>query len=407
MDRYINLLTRLGLVALVAAPIMLAAFAAVQWPYTLNMWRLARQGWITTVDKDIFAPDARLVYKPIETVAGDPEGAPLPRSGDAVLQSRFAGVVAYANTKESYALLVWSKGALVLEHYGPGASAEAHPDSASMHKSVTALALGAAFGKGLIAGLDEPVGTYISEWHEEPRGTMTLRDVMGMASGLDKTSNAGGPFSESNQFLAGFNADEIVLNRPLIARPGTAFAYRNINTQLLGLILERATKKRYAEFLSEALWKPIGAGDAAVWLHGPGGTARHYTALMARPEDWLRIGLLIKNRGLVGDKQVVPAEWIDAMLTPSKLYPNYGLQVWFARPYLPMRYYNPSKPGLGSPAKDKWGTDDMVFFDGVGGQRVYISRSEDLVIVRLGVARTDWDDSVLTNVVMAALAPAR
>ena len=92
------------------------------------------------------------------------------------------------------------------------------------------------------------------------------------------------------------------------------------------------------------------------------------------------------------------------MLSPSPLYPNYGWQVWIANPYQPMRYYNPSNPGLGFPSRQRFLADDMVFLDGVGGQRVYVSRAYDLVIVRLGAAQPDWDDAALPNAVIAALA---
>lgn len=394
---------RLGL-ALLVLSLITAAAALWQWPYVLNMLRYAREGWITTVDTAVYAPDATAIYAPLAKVAGASAAAPLPRDPDmAARAQQFAEVIAFAEAMQSYAVLVWSKGALVVEHYGKDLDGRIRPDSASMHKSVTALAVGAAIGRGDIADLDAPVGAFIPEWRGDPRGSIKLRDVLGMAAGLAPTSNDGGAFSQSNRFLAGLFADDILLSRPQIAPPGTAFAYRNFNTQLLGLILERATKQPYAKFLSTAVWQPMGGADAYVWLQNQEGTPRTYTALMASAEDWVRIGLLILNRGRAGDQQIIPADYIDAMTTPSALYANYGFQVWLARPHLPMRYYNPSRPGLGSPAREPWGTGDMVFFDGVGGQRVYISPAEDLVIVRLGVARADWDDSVLPNMVLSAL----
>jgi len=391
----------LGILALTAA-----ALALWQWPYALAMLRYMREGWITTVDGAVYAPDATQVYAPLATVKGAADPQPLPRhpNAQAWRSSRFADVIAFAEAMQSYAVLVWSKGAVVLEHYGAGLDGRIRPDSASMHKSVAALAVGAAIGQGRIAGLDAPVGAFVPEWRGDARGSIRLRDVLGMSAGLANTDSAGGAASQSNRFLAGLFADDILLSRPLIAEPGRVFAYRNLNTQLLGLILERATDQDYADFLGTALWQPLGAADAYVWRQSPGGTPRTYTALMAAPEDWLRVGRLIIDRGRVDGRPVIPAEFIDAMLTPSPLYPNYGFQVWLARPHLPMRYYNPSRPGLGSPAQEPVGTDDMVFFDGVGGQRVYVSRSENLVIVRLGVARPDWDDSILPNLVLRTLA---
>jgi hypothetical protein len=64
-------------------------------------------------------------------------------------------------------------------------------------------------------------------------------------------------------------------------------------TQLLALVLEKATRERYAEFVSETIWRPIGAGDAWFWLDHPGGTAHADCCLISRQGDWIRIGELL------------------------------------------------------------------------------------------------------------------
>jgi len=133
--------------------------------------------------------------------------------------------------------------------------------------------------------------------------------------------------------------------------------------------------------------------------------ARTYTAFLARAEDWLRLGLVVKDRGEFLGQRILPAEWIDSMTTPASTNPNYGFQLWRAHPYQARRYYNPALKGLSTAASEPIRAKDMVFFDGVGGQRIYISRERDLIVVRLGVARPDWDDSALPNAVLNALDP--
>ncbi|MDX2221411.1 MAG: serine hydrolase, partial [Rhodospirillaceae bacterium] len=350
----------------------------------------------------IHAPNATDIYRPLEKVAGAPTPQPLPRRPAPA--DRFAEVRRIAETMDSYAVLVWHDGAIVFDYAGPGLTGDIRPDGASMHKSIAALAVGAAIDRGLIAGPDVAMGTLLPEWAERPEGAITLANVLGMTTGLTTFSSAGGPLSEATRFLGGLDPRGLTLSRTLQAPPGSAFAYRNLNSYLLGLAIEAGTGQRYAAFLSQALWQPLGAADAFVWLDRPGGTARTYTALLARPEDWLRIGLLIKDRGAFLGQRVISAAWIDAMLTPSPLYANYGYQVWFAEPFLATRYYNPTQRGLNISASAPFKAADTVFFDGVGGQRVYISRAQDSVIVRLGVARPDWDDTALPNAVADALA---
>ena len=70
------------------------------------------------------------------------------------------------------------------------------------------------------------------------------------------------------------------------------------------------------------------------------------------------------------------------MTSPSKNNPNYGWQVWLGNLHEPMRYYNDKKVGIGVPFSQAFNVDDMVYFDGFGGQRVYVSNSADLVLVR-------------------------
>ncbi|MBL8643703.1 MAG: serine hydrolase, partial [Rhodospirillaceae bacterium] len=155
--------------------------------------------------------------------------------------------------------------------------------------------------------------------------------------------------------------------------------------------------------LSEKLWAPLGAGDAYVWLDAPGGMARTSGSLFARPEDWLRFGVMLKDGGVFAGKRIVPTAWIDTMTAPSAANASYGLQIWRATPFEKQRWYTAAKDGPFVPSAEPWLDPDMFFFDGFGGQRVYISRAHDLVIARLGRARIDWDDTALPNAVIRAM----
>ncbi len=78
-----------------------------------------------------------------------------------------------------------------------------------------------------------------------------------------------------------------------------------------------------------------------------------------------------------------------------------GLHLWLASPHAPMRRYNAAVP-MGVPAREPFLAADMVFFDGAGAQRVYVSAKEKLVIVREGAGTLQWDDAALPNLVVAA-----
>ena len=361
--------------------------------------------------------DAMQSLKPLGKVAGS-RRAPLPVSDDAGNRSPsvdFSEAVNYARQLESYSLLIWHNGELLLERYFNGFAAELRPNTASMHKSVMALLIAAAIDDGFIESVDTPVADYLEQWRGRPEGDITIEQLLHMSSGLKPLSLEGGADSPRAKFVAQHNAmhdsrdrettiREILMNMRLEAVPGSRFLYTNTNSQILCMVIEAATQKPYADYLSERLWRSIGADDAYVWNYGATGFPRTYTTLMATALDWLRIGLLIKDRGYMAGNQLISAALVDAMTAPSPANINYGWQIWLGNQYVAERFYNDAKTGPSFAAKQPFAVDDMIYLDGIGGQRVYISRNKDLVIVRTGELRMDWDDSHLPNLVLAALA---
>lgn len=310
----------------------------------------------------------------------------------------------YVRGMDSYAFIVWQGGELRHEEYFAPHDEDLRPESASMHKSVLALVVGAAIQSGEISSVDDAVEVYVPEWRDTPRGQITIRNLLQMNSGLKKLSWEGGMESDAARFnLQGETARSTLLSLPLQQEPGTVFYYANTQSQLLALIVERATGKPYEDVLSSRIWQPIGAGTAYVWYNEPTGFPRTYSSLLATAEDWVKIGLLIKDGGRGNGQQVLAEDYIEDMITPSPTNPNYGFQVWLGNEYQPRRYYNALQLGESVPAQAPFLAGDLVFFDGFGGQRVYISRSLDLVIFRSGEMRADWDDSVLPNLVIEAL----
>jgi CubicO group peptidase (beta-lactamase class C family) len=167
-------------------------------------------------------------------------------------------------------------------------------------------------------------------------------------------------------------------------------------------VLLRATGRPYADYVAEKLWRPLGAKPARLWLDRAGGMPKGYSFFQARPRDWLRIGLAMKTAGVVDGRQVIPREWLRQMTTPSPANPKYGLHLWLGSPHVPERFYNKNTP-FGVKQTEPFAVDDVVFFDGGGGQRVYVIPSADLVIVRTGMPSPEWDDGILPNIVLRDL----
>lgn len=357
-------------------------------------------------DRGVEAVEA---YQPAEAVAGAgqrvralPRGTPA-RAG--LGEAAVAEAIALAEQQQSHALLVAVDGRLVVERYWNGFDRQSRFSTASMHKTVMALAMGAAIADGHLSE-SNPVGRQLSEWREDPRGRVTIAQLLEMASGLAFPPAPPGPPRPDNVNLRLMFAPDIravALEVPQAAPPGTVFAYSNIDSQLAGEALQAALPVRYARFLSERIWRPIGAADASLFLDREGGSAHWFCCLQAAAMDWVRLGELLRSNGRSKGRQLVPAEWIASMAAPSALNPNFGRHIWRGSPHAPARRYSQTI-ALTVPAKEPFLAEDVLFLDGAGGQRLYVIPSAGMVIVRIGRPAMEWDDSALPNILLRGLA---
>jgi CubicO group peptidase (beta-lactamase class C family) len=342
---------------------------------------------------------------PEERVRGAP-GPELPLASPAarsIGEEALAAAIAYGEQTGSHALLVWHDGAIQLEHYYAGHDRDSRSSTQSMHKSVLALAVGIAVRDGFIASADDPAARYLPEWAGDGRAQITIRDMLRQASGIGFPTVGFNPVGGFFQLTMGGDIAPLALGQPLEAEPGTRFEYNSINPEALGLIIERATGTRYAQYLSEALWQRIGADDAFVTLDSQEHrTPRFFCCLNATARSWLRVGLLHLTGGTANGVQVVPAGWMRDVATPSPRNPNYGYLTWLGTEHQERRYYN-SKTRTNVYHSEPFAAPDVIYFDGFGGQRVYAVPSLGLVIVRTGDLATDWDDAKLPNLVIRGI----
>ncbi len=341
-------------------------------------------------------------YQPQERVAGHPSKPFEPVAQPSIGKQALASAQKLVEAKDSYAFLIWRDGRLEHEYYAPGFDRASRYSTASMAKTVVALAMGAAVDQGYIASVDDPIERYIPSMAGTRRGALPIRAYLEMASGIE-TPSADSPARDAYlQYALGDNIGEAAARWPETCVAQREFCYANANTAMLGWAIEGATGMRYAEWLSQSIWTKLGAADAQLWLDRDNGSPRFSCCLHASAQDWLRIGLLLLNKGKVEDRPIVSATWVERMLAPSPANANYGWQVWRGSPHAPARRYGKSISAV-VPAAQPFARDDVYYLDGSAGQRVYVVPSERLVIVRIGAPRIDWDDSELPNLVMAGL----
>ena len=267
-----------------------------------------------------------------------------------------------------------------------------------MHKSLLAMLVGIAIDQGLIKSVDDTAATYIPEWAGDLRNKITIRQMLQQASGIDFPG-----FTGLVRMTLGGNVAPYTFSRGVIEPGGKHFEYNNINPEVLGILIQRVSGKPYSQYLAENLWQYVSEADGKVLIDSEQhGIPITFCCLDAPARSWLRFGLLHLNGGRVGDRQVVPAQWMRDMITPSPTNPNYGYFTWLGTTWEKVRTYN-SKSAATALHSAPFAAPDVIYFDGFGGQRVYIVPSKQLVIVHLGPLRQDWDDAILPNMILRAL----
>ncbi|HEY6816365.1 MAG TPA: serine hydrolase [Croceibacterium sp.] len=280
----------------------------------------------------------------------------------------------FAEDTYTNALLVIRDGRIVFEDYRNRSDAATRFIGFSMSKTITAMLVGIALEQGKIALLDDPVTRYLPELHGSGYDGVTLRQVLQMRSGVDYQERY--DFGANPSFAGRLHEQAIVLNRMRFAdgaretrqanAPGNTFNYSTLDTFVIGWVLERATGTELARFTEANLWGPLGTESPGFWLaDGPPGAGRELSGMgfNATLRDFGRLGQLMLDGGRRGEKQILPAGWVEQMtrMVPTgQPMPGYGLFTW--------------------QVDDEPGAYSAV---GLAGQYIYVHPQSRTVIVKL------------------------
>jgi len=363
-------------------------------------WRM------TNVPDNVYEPDPYF-YWPDAVIEGPGgEFIPAAKPGETTIpQADLDAMAAWAEERDTYVLIIVHKGMVQLERYWQQGKPDVLTNGRAITRSVTPMVLGFAVADGNL-DLDDPIGTYITEWQDDPRGEITVRQLAQNASGLEIAPSLGLDVIHGNKDLCLVYCGDVVgaaLAYDKTSEPGTRFEVAQENTQLLALVIERAMGEPIQEVLSERVWQKIGAGNSTFQFDRPGGVARVMCCMRAAPRDWARLGVLILNGGTWNGEQVLPEGWVDTMATPSPVNPRFGTGLWLGTPWIRMRSYWEGTPGV-IPHEEPFVVDDVRMMEGGGFRVIFTVPSEDLMILRLGNSQNPkWDHSYLVNTFLRTL----
>ncbi|MBM3513141.1 MAG: serine hydrolase [Alphaproteobacteria bacterium] len=353
-------------------------------------------------------------YDPQEPVPGDPDWRPLPQADAGrrtIAPEALAAARDYAAANNSSAFIVWRDGLIEDEAYFGGHAREMPVTSMSLAKPVTTVAVGRAIALGKIKSLDQPVADFITEWQGDPRRSKILvRHILDMRTGYLPQALAPDPTDILNRAYLHPRHDEIIVREyPVVDEPGTRYEYNNATSELAAILIERATGRRYGEFISTEIWKKLGALGGAVWVNRPGGMAHSGCCLMVPAESFLRLAMLFIDDGRWNGQRLLPDGYTATAITPTKENRFYGLGVYVASNYTDRRgAANPDRKVPMTLHGEPYLASDLYLFDGNANQVVYIIPSQRLIVLRTGSAPPrgqgqEWDNAKLPNLVLAGI----
>lgn len=288
--------------------------------------------------------------------------------------------VAYLRSGQTFAYLVIKDNQLLKAYYGSNADKNSRMNSYAMVQGLISLLVGCAIEEGYLNGIDDRLSDYFPEFYREREPPITLRQLLTMSSGLvpAKQSFDRLPFSLKAYYAT--NLKQLILNLHTESGPGQSWSYSTADTQLIAMVLERATRQPLEQYCQKAIWHPIGAERPALWSTDDKGTIKAFCCFYATASDWARIGQLILNNGRWGKNQLIGANYIAQLqqaqlnLTTSNGTPVnfWGLHWWITN-------YNNKK---------------VIYARGQHGQYLAVIPEENMVMVRLGdIGETDANQS--------------
>ncbi len=278
-------------------------------------------------------------------------------------------------------ILITKNGSAIAELYGGTLTPDRTHLMWSVSKTITGLVAGSVEADGLI-DLSQTVSDYVPALKNSGWGDNTLREILDMRDSSSWIEDYDSPESTvrrqdcADGLLTGSMCidTEVIGNYKFLPAVGRdtsrrgKFIYKSGTTDVMAWVLEAATGMRYADIVSERLWKTIGAENSAGITVDVSGFTLASGGMFASLRDTSKIGQLILNRGKVDSTQVIPEHWINDMIYQPG---DNAINTLGAKSISP--YYRSFIWGIGD-------GEGSLLARGVHGQFIYISPKKGVVI---------------------------
>jgi CubicO group peptidase (beta-lactamase class C family) len=301
-----------------------------------------------------------------------------------------------------YAFLVIRNDSILYEFYNHKITDTSLIHSFSVAKSYVSTMIAMAKEEGKIKSLNEPITNYLPELIDRDVRfkNITIQHVLDMRSGIKSSENYFNPLSDVLRLGFGKNVNGKALRISIEKEPNQKFEYKSINTQLLGMIVERATKVKLQDYYYEKLHKPLQLEHDATWIYDDEKhkTLRAFCCMNLTARDYAKFGRLFLNKGNWQGKQLVSKEWVETNLNLEnrKATDGYKNQWWSNvsskefKDSIAMQKFVLNNPAVIGVLKNEENTKSLVTYyndgihaQGLIGQYIYISPKKNSIIVIL------------------------
>ena len=266
---------------------------------------------------------------------------------------------------KTVAFVMFKNDSLYIEKYYDGYGPDSKSNSFSVAKSFISALLGRAIKDGKIKSLDQKVKEFIPELQGPYADQVTVGDLSSMASGQKWDEAYYSPLSVTTAAYFVEDLGKLILQQPIDEAPGKKYIYKSGTTQLLGMVLTKATGKSLTDYLYETLWNPMGAEYESYWQidSEENELEKAYCCIASNAKDFARMGKLYKDYG----------KWEGQVLLDSS----------FVAKSIQARFPESPEYGYGWWLKSYKG-HDVFMMRGHLGQYVMVFPKENIILVRLG-----------------------
>ena len=294
---------------------------------------------------------------------GTPEPWPNHKNYNSVEETAILNDINKANGTIAYVII--KNDSLWFENYYDGFNENSQTNSFSMAKSYVSGLMGKAIAQGYIKSLDQPVSDFLPEFSEGLAAKMTVGHLSSMASGTTWDEQYYSPLSIVTRAYFDDDLEKVMLGLQVQTEPGQHFKYSSGDTQMLAMVIEKATGKKLYDYLAESFWKPLGCENPTLWQVDSKShdLVKAYCCIASNAKDFARFGKLYKDHGKWHGKQLLDSAFVAKSIKP--VYPDgaeYGYGWWLR----------------------SIGNKNFFMMRGHLGQYVIVEPNDNIIIVRLG-----------------------